>query len=161
MFSPFCIIHVIQLPVPAGRGDLIIGRKTIFAAAILLTGCSGDYHRDYLEDLLEVKLPCGTSNVEHFTGSDIAFTSHYTLPSGAVMEFASATGMLPEPPVDWGMPILTEELPAPWETIPDQGTFHYASGSSGWNRWDMILNEETGDLWTTVYYTDASGDHPE
>lgn len=129
-------------------------------AVLLFLGCAEDYHREYLEDLLMTDLPAGAFNVEHFTDSDLAFTSHYTLPEEAVHVFASEAGMVPAPPSNWESPILTEELSAPWQLIPEEGSFLYGAGTTGWNSWDMQIDENTGDLWVTVYYTDMSGDQP-
>lgn len=130
-------------------------------AATLLVGCvTGDYHMKYLEEQAGFKFPGGTTNVEHFTGSDLAFTSHYTIPSDSVYTFAGEAGLSVEQPCRWDPILFLEELPAPWDSIPDTGDFLYGFGSSGWNSWDILLDAGTGNMWVTVYYTDASGDPP-
>ena len=129
---------------------------------LLFSGCiSKDYYRSYLEEQAGFSLPGNTSDEKHFTGSDLAFTSHYTIPLDSVYRFAGEAGLSVEPPDGWDPILFTEELPPPWNNIPELGSFLYGAGSSGWNSWDMLLNANTGDLWATVYYTDASGDPPQ
>jgi len=129
---------------------------------LLPAGCSGgDYYRNYLEEQAGFTLPGNTSSEKHFTGSDLAFTSHYTIPPESVYAFAGEAGLTVVQPDGWDPIQFVEELPSPWNLIPEQGSFLYGAGSSGWNSWDIILNAKTGDLWSTVYYTDASGDPAE
>ena len=130
--------------------------------SLLFAGCFNDnYYRIYLEEQAGFTLPPNTSNEKHFTGSDLAFTSHYTIPLDSINIFAGEAGLSVEPPDGWDPILFTEELPPPWNNIPELGSFLYGAGSSGWNSWDMLLNANTGDLWATVYYTDASGDPPQ
>lgn len=129
-------------------------------SAIALSGCGGDYHRKYLEDNAGIRLPGGVSNVVHCTCSDIAFTSHYTIPPDSIGAFASNACLRESPASTWDPVLFLEELPRPWNTIPESGSFLYGCGSSGWNSWDILLDAETGEMWVTMYYTDASGDQP-
>lgn len=128
---------------------------------LLLSGCfKEDYYRSYLEEQAGFTLPQNTTNENHFIASDLAFTSHYTLPLDSVYSFSGRAGLSMNPPNSWDPILFTEELSPPWDLIPEQGSFLYGAGSSGWNSWDILLNADTGDLWATVYYTDASGDPP-
>ncbi len=128
---------------------------------VIALGCvSGDYHMNYIEEHAGFTFPRGTKNVEHFTDSDLAFTSHFTVPLDSVYTFAGEAGLSVEKPCRWDPVLFLEELPSPWDSIPAEGSFLYGSGSSGWNSWDIILNAESGDMWVTMYYTDASGDPP-
>lgn len=134
----------------------------IITAFILcgVAGCSGDYYRDYLEEQAGFTLPSNSTGEQHFTASDLAFTSHYTLPLDSVDAFAGEAGLAAEPPCRWDPILFAEELPSPWNTIPEEGSYLYGAGTSGWNSWDIVLNTVTGDMWVTVYYTDTSGDPP-
>jgi len=130
-------------------------------ACLMVAGCSDDYYREYLEKRAGFVLPDGVRNVEHFTGSDIAFTSHYTIPVDSIQVFAESAGLRSEPTDKWDPILFTEQLTGPWNIIPESGSFLYGTGTMGWNSWDLILEMETGDLWTTMYFTDASGDPPD
>lgn len=133
---------------------------TLSLSVILAVGCGGDYYQSYLEEHAGFLLPDNTCNVVHFTGSDIAFTSHYTIPADSMAVFALRAGLRTEKPLGWTQILFTDELPPPWCSIPENGSFMYGTGRSNWNRWDILLDTDTGDLWATMYYTDASGDAP-
>ncbi len=135
-------------------------RFYLFVAFLILLACSGDYYQSYFERAACIKLPAGLSNVAHFTESDIAFTSHYTIPEDSIDGLSQELNLQPEPPEDW-MPILfVEELPKSLHDIPEDGIILYCTGSNNWNSWDILLHLESCGMWVTVYYTDAGGDPP-
>ena len=135
-------------------------RFQLFAAFLLLLGCGGDYYQSYFERAASITLPKGLSNVVHFTESDIAFTSHYTIPADSLDTFTKQLFLQNEPPENW-MPILfLEELPKPLDEIPEEGIILYCTGSNNWNSWDILLHRESCSMWVTVYYTDVARDSP-
>ena len=129
-------------------------------ALLFMLACGGDYHQNYFERVSGIKLPSGLSNIQHYTESDIAFTSHYTVPVDSAFIFASQFGFQNEPPVDWFSILFIEELSEPWNDIPEDGIILYCTGSNNRNRWDILMHPESGSMWVTVYYTDAGGDPP-
>ncbi|MCD4708366.1 MAG: hypothetical protein K8S62_11600 [Candidatus Sabulitectum sp.] len=137
--------------------------QSVFFSLLLLfwSACNRDYHQDYFERVACIELPAGVYDVEHFTGSDIAFSSHYTIPRDSIEELTVRLGLSSIPSDDWQPILFTEELSSPWDEIPLGGLVLYGSGASGWNSWDIILHTESASMWVTVYYTDASGDPPQ
>ena len=131
-----------------------------FLTLLLLLACTEDYYQDFFERAACIELPSCVSNVEHFTESDIAFTSHYTIPADSVDIFAVQLNFQSEPPEDWTEILFTEELPVPWNDISEEGIILYCTGANNWNRWDILLHTDSGSLWVTMHYTDASGDPP-
>lgn len=134
-------------------------QSVIFPFLILFwSACGGNYHQDYFERTACIELPAGISDVEHFTGSDIAFTSHYTIPADSLEVVIARLELLPVLPDDWQPILFTEELSAPWNDIPEDGLILYCTGTNNWNSWDILLHTESAGLWITVYYTDAAGE---
>lgn len=135
-------------------------RFYLFAASLILIACSGDYYQSYFERAASIKFPSALSNVVHFTESDIAFTSHYTIQVDSLEAFAEQFTFQAELPEDW-MPILfVEQLPQPWDDIPEDGIILYCTGSNNWNSWGILLHKRSCSMWVTVYFTDATGDPP-
>lgn len=132
-----------------------------FPVLLLLTAsCGSDYYRGYLEEHAGFTFPKGTVGMEHFTGSDIAFTSFCVIPSDSLEGFIAAAGLGPSAPGEWDPILHAEELSVNGTTVPVTGNLYYGAGSSGWNSWDLLLDRDTGRFWATVYFTDASGDPP-
>ncbi len=135
-------------------------RFLLIFVLLFMLACRGDYYQSYFERAASIELPTGLSNVQHFTESDIAFTSHYTIPTESALIFASELEFQREAPEEWMSILFIEELSEPWNDIPDDGIMLYCMGSNNWNRWDILMHPESGSIWLTMYYTDAAGDSP-
>jgi hypothetical protein len=119
-----------------------------------------DSYRAYFAEHSGVRFPLRVTDVVHFTKVEFACSSHFSVPAKSRQTFIDNNHFAKIVPATWAPIFHLEDLPEPWNRLPQSGTLYYLTGADQSSAWDAVFHLESGSLWASIYYPDYHGDLP-
>ncbi|MCL4871566.1 MAG: hypothetical protein KJ063_21620 [Anaerolineae bacterium] len=144
---------------------LFVGLTLIVISCALLgilAFISGSFgHHDqlaYIEKTTGLTFPAQLSQVDVFDNGEFYVTAHIKLRDEDSLAFINQYGFDKTPTMiltPWIMMLKPEN-----RIMPTNANVWYQEGRTASNRWECIIDQDSGRLWIVIFYPDSSGALP-
>lgn len=143
-----------------------MGKKFIILAVLIIgVYCSyAVFHKyfsvtSYIESTTKINLPYGTSTIETYDNWEFAVIGKYEIPESKIIDFCSENNIKSKSSTNYfPLTFVSYLRDTNKPHIQDLKNCLFFSDCSGGNKWNLLLNKTTGEIWFEVSYPDMSGD---
>ncbi len=124
-----------------------------------LISCSSSIHG--FETMTNISFPGSTRAIQVFDNSEFYMVGKMRIEnSGDIPRFIARNGLVKLSGQDGKTLSFDNVLKKENRVVFNGSEFYHGAGRTGSNRWNILLNKRTGEVWIEVLYPDHSGDNP-
>ena len=113
----------------------------------------------YIQKTTGINFPKGASDVDVYDNGENYIVAHLTFPKDSIPAFMAAYPFV-KPEFPGNTVFGSQQLKPEYQQLPQDAELYSLDGRSVHNRWEVLLDQHSGQMLISVLYPDYAGDDP-